>query len=305
MKFDITILGCGSATPTLVRNPTSQVINIMERYMMVDCAEGTQLQLRKYKVAFQKIDHIFISHLHGDHYLGLVGLISSFHLFGRNKTLHIYGPVELERIIFDQLKASKTFLCYQIKFHPLVNDSSELIFEDGVLEVHTIPLKHRIYCNGFLFKEKKKERRLSKELITKYNIRVEMMPKLKKGEDPIGEGWDDLKNKDLTLPAQRSRSYAFCSDTSYSESIVPLIQNVDVLYHESTFLDDMKDRAKSTFHSTAKQAALIAIKANVNELLLGHYSARYSSITEFEKEAKEVFANVKAVKDGDTISIPL
>ena len=305
MKFEITILGCGSATPTLVRNPTSQVVNVMERYMMIDCAEGTQLQLRKYKVAFQKIDHIFISHLHGDHYLGLVGLISSFHLFGRSKTLHIYGPADLERIIFDQLKASKTFLCYQVEFHSLDSDKSELIFEDSILEVHTIPLKHRIYCNGFLFKEKKKERRLSKELITKYNIPVEMMPKLKKGEDPIGLGWEGIKNQDLTLPEHRSRSYAFCSDTSYSESIVPLIQNVDVLYHESTFLNDMKDRAKSTFHSTAQQAANIALLANVDSLLLGHYSARYNSSIDFEKEAKEVFENVKAVRDGDVISIPI
>jgi len=300
MKFEITILGCGSATPTLVRNPTSQVVNVMERYMMIDCAEGTQLQLRKYKVAFQKVDHIFISHLHGDHYLGLVGLISSFHLFGRNKTLHIYGPADLERIIFDQLKASKTLLCYQVEFHSLVSNSSELIFEDSILEVYTIPLKHRIYCNGFLFKEKKKERRLSKELITEYNIPVEMMPKLKKGED-----WGDLKNQELTLPAHKSRSYAFCSDTSYSESIVPLIQNVDLLYHESTFLNDMKDRAKSTFHSTAQQAANIALLANVDSLLLGHYSARYNSSIDFEKEAKEVFTNVKAVKDGDVISIPI
>jgi len=300
MKFEITILGCGSATPTLVRNPTSQVVNIMERYMMIDCAEGTQLQLRKYKVAFQKIDHIFITHLHGDHYLGLVGLISSFHLFGRNKVLHIYGPSDLEQIIFNQLKASKTFLCYQIEFHSLSSESSELIFEDAVIEVHTIPLKHRIYCNGFLFKEKKKERRLDKQLIEKYSIPVEMMPKLKKGED-----WGELKNDTITLPEHKSRSYAFCSDTRYSESIIPLIKNVDVLYHEATFLEDMKDRAKSTFHSTAKQAAKIADMAEVNTLLLGHYSARYKTSIEFEAEAKEVFEKVKAVEDGEVISIPI
>jgi len=300
MKFEVTILGCGSATPTLLRNPTSQVVNVMERYMMIDCAEGTQLQLRKYKVAFQKIDHIFISHLHGDHYLGLVGLISSFHLFGRNKRLHIYGPVELEQIVFAQLKASKTFLCYQIEFHPLSSTSSELIFEDSIVEVHTIPLRHRIYCNGFLIKEKKKDRRLSKELINKFNIPVEMMSKLKKGED-----WGELKNQELTLPSHKSRAYAFCSDTRYSESIVPLIKNVDLLYHESTFLDDLKDKAKSTFHSTAKQAAEIAQAANVTSLLLGHYSARYKSSSEFEKEASEIFENVKAVEDGDVISIPV
>ena len=215
------------------------------------------------------------------------------------------SPEETLRAIFDQLKASNTFLCYQIEFHALINNSTELIFQDNILEVHTIPLNHRIYCNGFLFKEKKKERRLSKELITKYNIPVEMMPKLKKGEDPIGLGWGDLKNQDLTLPAHRSRAYAFCSDTRYSESIVPLIQNVDVLYHESTFLNDMKDRAKSTFHSTAQQAANIALLANVDSLLLGHYSARYNSSIDFENEAKQVFENVKAVKDGDVISIPI
>ena len=300
MKFEVTILGCGSATPTLVRNPTSQVVNIMERYMMIDCAEGTQLQLRKYKVAFQKIDHIFISHLHGDHYLGLVGLISSFHLFGRSKTLHVYGPKDLEQIIFGQLKASKTFLCYHVEFHPLENDSSELIFEDALIEVFTIPLKHRIYCNGFLFKEKTKERRLSKQLIEKYSIPVEIMPKLKKGED-----WEGIENDKLTLPANKSRSYAYCSDTCYSESIIPLVQDVDLLYHEATFLDDMKDRAKSTFHSTAKQAAQIGKLANVKSLLLGHYSARYKTSAEFEKEAKEVFENVTAVEDGDVITIPI
>ena len=271
----------------------------MERYMMIDCAEGTQLQLRKYKVAFQKIDHIFISHLHGDHYLGLVGLVSSFHLFGRSKTLHIYGPKDLEQIIFNQLKASKTFLCYQIEFHPLANNSSELIFEDAILEVYTIPLKHRIYCNGFLFKEKEKDRKLSKHLIDKYSIPVEMMPKLKKGED-----WGGIKNEKLTLEPNKPRSYAFCSDTSYTESIIPLIKGADLLYHEATFLDDMKDRAKSTFHSTAKQAAKIGQLANVKSLLLGHYSARYISSAEFEYEAKEVFKNVKAVEDGDVFTIP-
>ncbi|MDG2226233.1 MAG: ribonuclease Z [Flavobacteriales bacterium] len=300
MKFEITILGCGSATPTLARNPTSQVVNIMDRYMLIDCAEGTQIQLRKYKVAFQKIDHIFISHLHGDHYLGLVGLISSFHLFGRNKTLHIYGPTDLERIIFDQLKVSSTFLGYPIEFHPLVNDCSELIFEDNIVEVFTIPLKHRIYCNGFLFKEKKKERRLSKALIAKYKIPVEMMTRLKKGED-----WGSLKNEELTLSPHKERSYAFCSDTCFTETIVPIIKGVNLLYHESTFLNDMKDRAKSTFHSTAKQAAKIALLAGVDSLLLGHYSARYKSTNEFEVEAKQIYSFVQAVKDGDVIQIPL
>ena len=298
MKFEITILGCGSATPNLIRNPTSQVVDVMGRHMMIDCAEGTQLQLRKYKVAFQKIDHIFISHLHGDHYLGLVGLISSFHLFGRNKKLHIYGPADLERIIFDQLKASKTFLCYQIDFHPLVNDASELIFEDSILEVYTIPLKHRIYCNGFLFKEKEKDRKLNKQLIEKYSIPVEMMHQLKKGKD-----WNGIKNEKLTLQPNKPRSYAFCSDTCYTESIIPLIQDVDLLYHEATFLEDMKDRAKSTFHSTAKQAAEIARLANVKSLLLGHYSARYKSSMEFENEAKEIFPNVKAVEDGHVFNL--
>ena len=303
MKFEVTILGCGSATPTLFRNPTAQVVNVMERHLLLDCGEGTQIQLRKSKISFQKIDHIFISHLHGDHYLGLVGLLSSFHLFGREKPISVYGPKGLKEIVTVQLKHSGTYLGYTINFIELESKEKELIFEDKILEVYTIPLNHRIYCNGFLIREKEKERKLSKELITKYKIPVEMMPRLKRGEDWEKEDGKVIANKYLTLAPPSPRSYAFCTDTKYSPDLTSLIEGVNVLYHESTFLKTEENRAQKTFHSTAEQAAMIAKDAGVEKLLLGHYSARYSSIDDFKKEAEVIFSNCIAVDDGDVIPI--
>lgn len=303
MKFEVTILGCGSATPTLVRNPTSQVVNVMGRHILLDCGEGTQIQLRKSKISFQKIDHIFISHLHGDHYLGLVGLVSSFHLLGRTKELNIYAPKGLKEIVVSQLNASDTYLNYYINFIELESKKSELIFEDKIIEVSTIPLKHRIYCNGFLIKEKQRERKLSKDLIEEYKIPVEVMPKLKRGEDWIKEDGTVIRNEEVTINPLKIRSYAFCTDTKYTESILPLIKDVSLLYHESTFLSDMQDRAKKTCHSTAADAANIAKMANVKKLILGHYSARYSSIKDLEREAQKIFPNTIAIDDGDIISI--
>lgn len=304
MKFEITILGCGSATPTMKRNPTAQVVNVLERLFLIDCAEGTQLQLRKYGVRFQRINHIFISHLHGDHYFGLVGLLSSFQLLGRKQKLMIYAPKGLEKIVKLQLESGEAKLSYEVGFIQLNSDTSELIFEDNLVEVYTIPLKHRIYCNGFLIKEKERERRLTKELIEKYQIPVAMMHRLKKGEDWAKEN-ETIRNEKLTLSPFPSRSYAFCSDTAYSEKIIPIISQVDCLYHEATFTEKYKDRAKATFHSTAKQAATIALKANVKQLLIGHYSARYNEADELLFEAKEVFENSIAVEDGMDIEIPL
>ena len=304
MKFEVNILGCGSATPTLRRNPTSQVVNILERLFLIDCAEGTQLQLRKYGIKFQRINHIFISHLHGDHYFGLVGLLSSFQLLGRKQKLTIYAPEDLERIVTLQLESGGAKLGFNIEFVHLTSNKSELIFEDNLVEVHTIPLKHRIYCNGFLIKEKTRERRLTKDLIEKFQIPVAMMHRLKKGEDWVKEN-ETIANDILTLPSLPTRSYAFCSDTKYNEKILPVIENVDCLYHEATFTEKYKDRAKATFHSTAKQAATIAQKANANQLLIGHYSARYKSTEELLNEAKEIFSETIAVEDGMTIPIPI
>lgn len=303
MKFEITILGCGSATPTLHRNPTAQVVNVQDRYILLDCGEGTQVQLRKSKISFQKIDQICISHLHGDHYLGLVGLLSSFHLFGREKNISVYGPEGLKDIVLTQLKASGTYLNYYIDFHELSAKDSEMIYEDKMIEIHTIPLKHRIYCNGFLIREKQKERKLSKELIGRFQIPVEMMPKLKRGEDWIKEDGTVIRNEELTINPQEPRSYAFCTDTLYNEDIIPVIDGVNLLYHESTFLQELQERARQTFHSTAIEAAQIAKAANVKRLLLGHYSARYKDILTFENEARQIFDNTKAIDDGDVIVV--
>ncbi len=303
MIFDVHILGSGSAIPKLHRNPTSQYINVLERYILIDCAEGTQMQMQKFKVKPQRIQHILISHLHGDHYFGLMGLLSSMHLNGRTKSLNLYAPEPLQKIIYDQLHHSKTTLAFDIHFHPLQSEVSELIYEDKCIEIHTIPLEHRVYCNGFLIKEKEKPFRINKEVLGVYKVPVAMMHKLIRGEDWIKENGEVIKNDVLTLPPLPKRSYAFCSDTRYTEKILPLIQEVDLLYHEATFLNDMLPRAKKTFHTTALQAAQIAKLANAKKLLLGHFSARYDTTEEFIIEAKSVFENVETVNDGDIFSI--
>lgn len=303
MVFKVTILGCGSATPTLRRNPTAQVVNVLERHFLIDCAEGTQLQMRKYGIKFQKINHIFISHLHGDHYLGLIGFISTLHLLGRTKELNIYGPEELGEIIFSQLKASQSFLSYHIEFHPLKSNKSELVYEDDLLTVKTIPLKHRIYCNGFLIQEKQHPFRINIEAVNNYNIPISWYHRLKKGEDYL-EGNHKIPVQELTLPPYPSRSYAYCSDTAYLESVVPIIKNVDLLYHEATFLSDQKKRAKQTLHSTIEDACIIAKKAEVKKLIIGHFSARYKSTEQFIEEAIPIFSNTEAVEDGREFTIP-
>ncbi len=304
MKFEVTILGCGSATPTLVRNSTAQYVNVLERHFLIDCGEGTQIQLRKNNVRFQRINHIFISHLHGDHYLGLVGLISTLHLLGRKQKLYVYGPNPLGDIIIGNLKASQSYLSFELEFVPLESKESQLIFEDNLIEIRTIPLEHRIYCNGFLIKEKIKDRRIDKSLIDEYQIPVAMFSKLKKGEDWVKDDGSVIKNEVLTLPPVKSRSYAFCTDTKALDSIIPIIEGADLLYHEATFLHKMKSRAEATFHTTALQAGELAAKAKVKKLIIGHYSARYKEISELEEEAKQAFENTTAIDDGDVINIP-
>lgn len=304
MVFKINILGCGSATPTLRRNPTAQVINILERHFLIDCAEGTQLQMRKYGIKFQKINHIFISHLHGDHYLGLIGFLSTLHLLGRTKDIHVYGPEALGEIIFSQLKASQSFLSYHIEFHPLTSKESELIYEDDKVTIETIPLKHRIYCNGFLLKEKQHEYRINIEAVNEHKIPIAWFHRLKKGENYIDEN-KVIPVEELTFPPYPSRSYAYCSDTAYLESIIPIIKGTHLLYHEATFLNDQKKRAKQTLHSTVEDACNIAKLSEVKKLLIGHYSARYKSTEAFIEEALPIFKNTEAVEDGDEFTIPL
>jgi ribonuclease Z len=299
----LTILGCYSATPRINTHPTAQVLEIRNHNFLIDCGEGTQVQLRKNKVKFNRIKHVFISHLHGDHYFGLVGLISTFRLLTREADLHIYGPKGLKEVITLQMKLSDSWTNYKLIFHVLTSTTSQLIYEDDKVEVYTIPLDHRIYTNGFLFKEKPGERKLNIKAAQKLNIDVAYYRKLKQGFDVKNEKGELIKNEAVTKAGHPIKSYAFCSDTAYSESIIPVIKNVDALYHESTFLEKHAPLAPKTKHSTARQAAAIAKKANVTQLILGHYSTRYDDISEFKKEAKEVFDYVVLAEDGKIFEI--
>ncbi len=294
----LTILGCYSATPRTNTNPTSQVLDIQNHLFLIDCGEGTQVELRRNKIKFARIKHIFISHLHGDHFFGLVGLISTFRLLTREADLHIYGPKGLKDIITLQMKLTESWTNYQLIFHELTSKDSQCIFEDDKVEVHTIPLNHRVYTNGFLFKEKENERKLNVTAAENEHINVAYFRKLKQGFDVLNEEGKLIKNELVTSDGKKPLSYAFCSDTMYDEAIILIIKNVDVLYHESTFLDKNKKLAEPTKHSTAKQAATIAKKANVKRLILGHYSTRYSNINEFKVEANIVFDNVELAEDG-------
>jgi ribonuclease Z len=304
MSLELTILGCHSATPRENAHPTSQYLEINNRHFLIDCGEGTQRQMRKHNVGFSKINHIFISHLHGDHFFGLIGLISTFGILNREKELHIFGPKGIKEVTRLQLKVSKSYSKFEIIFHELTSKESELIFEDDNVSVSTIPLDHRIYTNGYLFREKEKPKKLNIENVQQYpEIKTCDYHNIKAGKDVILENGELIKNEELTLPPPKPKSYAFCSDTSYKEAIVPIIKNVDLLYHEATFLSDREDLAKKTKHSTAKQAAQIATKATVNQLVIGHYSSRYKNIALFKKEASVIFSNVILAEEGKKISV--
>nr|WP_315256927.1 ribonuclease Z [uncultured Flavobacterium sp.] len=294
----LTILGCYAATPRTLTNPTSQVLEIKNRLFLIDCGEGTQVQLRKNKLKFSKINHVFISHLHGDHFFGLVGLISTFALLGRTTDLHIYGPKGVEEIIDLQLRLSNSWTNYQLFFHELESKQSEIIFEDAKVIVKTIPLKHRIYTNGFLFQEKLGERKLDMNAVQDFEIDTCYYQNIKNGRDITLEDGRVIDNSKLTFDPDPALSYAFCSDTKYNEDIIPIIENVSILYHESTFLDSEENLASKTMHSTAKEAARIALKANVQQLILGHYSTRYDNIGLFKEEAETVFKEVLLADDG-------
>ena len=299
----LTILGCYAATPRTITNPTSQVLEIKNRMFLIDCGEGTQVQLRKNKIKFSKINQVFISHLHGDHFFGLIGLISTFSLLGRTTDLHIYGPKGIKEIILLQLRLSNSWTNYDLYFHELESEVSETIFEDDKVVVTTIPLKHRVYTNGFLFQEKIGERKLNMDAVLNHEIESCYYQKIKNGKDITLEDGRIISNSILTFDPIQPKSYAFCSDTVYHEAIVPIIENVDVLYHESTFLESEDALALKTLHSTAKQAARIALKANAKQLILGHYSTRYDSITVFQEEAKTIFPEVLLADDGKTFEL--
>ncbi|TBX67579.1 ribonuclease Z [Flavobacterium silvisoli] len=294
----LTVLGCYAATPRTITNPTSQILEIRNHMFLIDCGEGTQVQLRKNKLKFSKINHVFISHLHGDHFYGLVGLISTFMLLNRQTDLHVYGPKGIKEIVLLQLRYSNSFTGYNLYFHELEAKTSEVVYEDEKVVVKTIPLKHRIYTNGFLFQEKVGDRKLDIDAVREYKIDACYYQKIKNGKDITLDDGTVIPNDELTFDPIKPKSYAFCSDTMYDESIVPLIQNADVLYHETTFLETEADKAEKTMHSTAKEAATIALKANVGQLILGHYSTRYANIELFREEATTIFPNTVLADDG-------
>lgn len=276
---------------------------MMQMPFLIDCGEGTQLQLKKYKIKAQKIDHIFISHLHGDHYYGLIGLISSMHLYGRKKDLQIYGPPGLREIITTHLKHSQTFLNYKINLTEWTPGSNQLLFENAQLTVHSFPLCHKIVCSGFVFREKPKKRRIDKKRLGSGASPLQVI-RLKNGEDVLDENGEVIyDHRKVTLPPSQSRSYAFCSDTKYDESIVPFIKEVDMLYHEATFMANMKERARVTFHSTTLDAANIALKANVTQLLIGHFSTRYKDLAPMLEESLTIFKETKLALEGHEFEV--
>lgn len=301
MTFQLKILGSNSAAPAHNRNQTAQLLNINQQCFLIDCGEGSQLQLANYKIKFNKINHIFISHLHGDHFFGLMGLVSTMHLFGRSKDLRLYGPPGLAEIITTQLRHSESRLNFRIDFRELDSAGPEMIYENDALTVETIPLTHGIRCNGFLFREKPKPRKINKPALPP-DFPVRYMARLKKGLHIYDDkGQIIYRNEELTLPPNKSYAYAYCSDTMYNEDIVPQIANVDLLYHESTFTNEHAQRANETFHSTAEQAAIIAKKANVGMLILGHYSVRYKDLQPLLDEAQQIFPNSTLAREGESI----
>lgn len=292
----VTILGNNSAVPAFDRHPTSQVVTLDGTNYLVDCGEGTQIQMINYKIRRGRISHIFISHLHGDHYFGLVGLINSFSLLNHQQELHIFGPSPLQEIIDLQLRVAETKLCYPIHFHT-INGEATLV-DNEKIEIKCFPTQHRIECYGFVFREKRKPRRIIHDSVKQNSIPVSFYERLKNGEDFITSTGEVIKNEWLTSPAPPGSVYAYCADTRYTESIIPHIQGADMIYHETTYLDNLRERAAERFHSTSKQAALIAQKAGVKKLLIGHFSSKYDTLEEFESEAREVFPNTELAIEG-------
>lgn len=303
MAFEVTILGCSSATPTADRHPSSQVLNIKGQYILIDCGEATQNQLMRYRIKHSKISHIFISHLHGDHYLGLVGLLATINFQGRESDLHIYGPGPLQHIINDHFKYSHTILKFPLHFHPTVDDTFRLIEENPVFKVSSFVLRHRIPTTGFLFEEATPHRKINAAACELHEVPYSYYDELKQGNDYIDEKGNVIANSLLTFDPKAARKYAYCSDTCYYEPVLEHIQNVDMLYHESTFLHELEERAKETFHSTALQAATIAKRANAERLLLGHFSARYRDLTPLLEEARTVFENSFLAIEGQRFII--
>jgi ribonuclease Z len=303
VNFEVTILGCGAATPTLRHHPTGQVVNLHDKYFLVDCGEGIQMQLRRYKIKMQRIDHIFISHLHGDHYFGIQGLLSSMHLLGRKKTLHLFAPEGLKEIIDVFQRVGEMFLSFPIEFHTLDVSKPEVIFEDNSLEVVAFPLEHRITCAGFIFREKERKPKVSQSVIQQLQLTVEEIVALKNRRDiPRADGSFIEWRKWADMPAP-VRAYAFCSDTKFSNKVISAVHGVDLLYHEATFLHEMKLRAQQTHHSTALEAGRVAREAKVHRLIIGHFSARYLDESVLLLEAQAEFPQTRLAAEGVTFHV--
>lgn len=296
--FRVHILGCGSALPTLKHNASSQVVEIREKLFMIDCGEGTQMQLRKSRIRFTKISCVFISHLHGDHCFGLIGMISTFGMLGRTATLRVYGPKELGLVLDSQIKTFCQGLEFQVEFHAVDTTKKAVIYEDRSLTVESIPLRHRMPTCGFLFREKPTLPHIKRDMIDFYHVPVSQINNIKLGASWTTPDGDVVDNSRFVEPADPPRSYAYCSDTKYIPELHQLIDGVDTLYHESTYASDNADRARKYHHSTAQDAASVARDAHVGKLLLGHYSARYNDESVILREAQEIFPNSFLTNEG-------
>lgn len=302
-EFNINILGCGSALPTTRHLATSQVVDLRDKLYMIDCGEGTQVQMRKMRVRFGRLAHIFISHLHGDHCFGLPGLISTLGMLGRTGELVVHGPKEVESYLRPVMDLFCRGMEFEVRFNPVDTRSHSLVMEDRSLSVYSIPLKHRIPTCGYLFAEKPKEAHIIREMTDFYQVPVRCMKDIKQGQDYITPEGEVVPNSRLTRPAAPPKRYAFCSDTAYNRSIIPIIEGVDLLYHEATFAECDLARAKETFHSTARQAAEIARDAHVKRLVIGHYSARYEDLSELHREAEAVFPGTILGNEGMVVTL--
>ena len=294
--LSVTILGNNSAVPAHNRHPTAQVVQTLDHIFLIDCGEGTQMQMNLYKIKSSKINHIFISHLHGDHYFGLIGLLTSLGLNHRSHELHIYSPSPLRRILELQLNVADAHLPYSLHFYELKNE--ETIFEDKKVSVECFKVNHRIECWGFLFREKKNLRKIDIESVKKYNVPASFYESLHEGRDFINDSHEIIRNEILTTASVAPKAYAYCADTGYFEPIAGKIKGADLVYHESTYLSILEEKAANRFHSTAKQAAMIAKKAGAKKLLLGHFSSMYETLDDFKNEAGEVFENTEIAEEG-------
>jgi len=303
IPFSVTILGSSSAIPTLVRFPTAQVVNLNEKLYLIDCGEGTQIQLRKFGIKAGKINHIFISHLHGDHIFGLPGLISSMALGGKKGELHVYSHSELKMMMDQLMKFMNDFTEFKVVYHPLNFNSQAVVYQDSKITVDSFPLKHRIPCCGFLFREKQQPLHLRGDVVDYLNIPIKDRVAIKNGADYHSSQGKIIPNNELTFPPEPARSYAFCTDTLALKQIIPVVRNIGLLYHEATFSTEMSDLALKTYHTTAEQAARLASEAGVKKLIIGHFSSRYKNVNPLVDEARQVFLNTFPANDGDRFEI--